>query len=72
MKKINKLQINSDRLMKNEELITLKGGYDGPCCYCKAWNGITIGVIYGSTPYNCNSDCFYSLGTGYGVWECLV
>ncbi len=26
MKNLNKLQINSDRIMKNEELMTLKGG----------------------------------------------
>jgi len=29
MKKINKLRINPDRIMKNEELFTLRGGYDG-------------------------------------------
>jgi len=27
MKKLSKLQINSDKLMKDEELITLRGGY---------------------------------------------
>lgn len=27
MKKLNKLQINSEKIMKNEELITLRGGY---------------------------------------------
>ena len=37
MKKLNKLQINSEKLMKNEELVTLRGGYDpwvGTCCEC--------------------------------------
>jgi len=29
MKKINKLQINAEKLMKNEELVTLRGGYGG-------------------------------------------
>ena len=29
MKTLNKLQITTERLMKDEELITLKGGYDG-------------------------------------------
>ena len=33
MKKINKLHVNSERLMKNEELITLRGGYGGAQCY---------------------------------------
>ena len=27
MKKLNKLQINSEKIMKNEELLTLRGGY---------------------------------------------
>lgn len=34
MKKLNKMQINSDKLMKNEDLITLRGGYGvGITCY---------------------------------------
>jgi hypothetical protein len=32
MKKLNKLAINSEKLMKYEELIAIKGGYDGLCC----------------------------------------
>jgi len=32
MKKLNKLQINSEKLMKNEELILLRGGYDVNFC----------------------------------------
>jgi hypothetical protein len=35
MKKLNKLQIDSDKLMKNAELVTLKGGYDYGFCACK-------------------------------------
>jgi hypothetical protein len=31
MKNLNKLQINSGKLMKNEELIALKGGTN---CFC--------------------------------------
>ena len=29
MKKLNKLQINPDKLMRNEELVALKVGYSG-------------------------------------------
>ena len=29
MKKLNKLQINPEKVMKNEELVTLRGGYGG-------------------------------------------
>jgi hypothetical protein len=32
MKKLGKLQINSEKIMKNEELLTLRGGYGGDCC----------------------------------------
>jgi len=33
MKKLKKLQINHAKLMKNEELLILRGGYgDGKCC----------------------------------------
>ena len=34
MKKLNKLEINSEKLMKNEELLTLRGGY-GSYCTCR-------------------------------------
>ena len=33
MKKLGKLQINSDKLMKDEELMTLRGGYGSYKCY---------------------------------------
>lgn len=32
MKKLNKLQINSEKLIKNEELMNLRGGYGEPDC----------------------------------------
>lgn len=34
MKKLKKIQINPDKLMKNVELMTLRGGYDGCDYYC--------------------------------------
>jgi len=42
MKKLNKLCINSEKLMKDEELMTLRGGYGYVCCYngqdpCGSW-----------------------------------
>lgn len=37
MKKLNKLQINSDRLMKNEELMTISGGYGSYACWSEGW-----------------------------------
>ncbi len=37
MKKLNKLQINPERLIKNEELMTLRGGYGAGTC---GWMGM--------------------------------
>ena len=75
MKKVNNLQISSERLMKNDELVTLKGGtVPNPgkySCY-----------RYGSAGGNCNTfitdlyafDCDTALVTcrtyGGGCVEC--
>lgn len=39
MKTLTKLQINKEKLMNNEELMSLKGGYDGGTikCYSEGW-----------------------------------
>ncbi len=37
MKKIGKLQINSERIIKSEELITLRGVYNGGSLKCCEW-----------------------------------
>ena len=48
MKKLGKLSINPEKVIKNEELVTLRGGYVGDCdpdaglmCYgsCTTWWG---------------------------------
>ena len=33
MKKLNKIQINSEKLMKDDELVMIRGGYQN-CCQC--------------------------------------
>jgi hypothetical protein len=51
MKKLNKLEINPKKLMKNEELLNLRGGYEGGgwCgymyvdCPWGAWSGPACG-----------------------------
>jgi len=64
MKKLNKLQINSEKIMKNEELTTLRGGYDSNnCCVC-ALNGIHMAA---TTHAACDSACS---SLGGGVWNC--
>lgn len=70
MKKLSKLQINSEKLMKNEELITLRGGTN---CWC--WRdseylqrcGITgTAGSYEDCHAMCNAQgCNYASWTGY-------
>lgn len=51
MKKLGKLSINPEKVIKNEDLVNLKGGYmdDFKCC----WD---------SDPSNC-SECVYTSST---------
>ncbi len=51
MKKLGKLSINAEKVIKNEELVNLRGGYMGnfKCC----WD---------SQPSNC-SECKYTSST---------
>ena len=44
MKKIGKLQINSEKLMSIEELITLRGGYGDCHCMCYSRGPISMPV----------------------------
>jgi hypothetical protein len=62
MKKLNKLQINPEKLMNNEELLALKGGYDA--CTCLCWRGTTILGYLVSGTGDCPSDCAYAFGEG--------
>jgi hypothetical protein len=60
MKKLNKLQINSEKLMKNEELLTLRGGYGGGtgtlACYREGWaSGCMTLITY------MNTTCTYAM-----------
>jgi hypothetical protein len=66
MKKLNKFQINSEKLMKNEELLNLKGGYGGACCLCY----YPLMHMLGATgPANCRELCKYA-GFDGGRWDC--
>ena len=54
MKKLNNLEINSEMLIKNDELVTLRGGYDVDCS-----------GIYCHSDSDCcpsNPDCDYGPG----------
>ena len=56
MKTLKKIQINPERLMKDEELISLKGGYD-TWTYC-----FIDGVMCANNP---TGDC-----AGIALWFC--
>ena len=72
MKTLGKLNISSEKFINNEELRTLKGGYDGTgCCECHVVMQGVVGYIVGSTISTCSGDCYYTYG-GWGVWKCLV
>ena len=34
MKTIQKFKINPQKIIDNEELVNLRGGYDSGCCWC--------------------------------------
>lgn len=61
MKKLTKLQINSEKLMKNRELLTLRGGYEGAeTAVCKKFYYDSIIVLGSVCVENCNSDTAYA------------
>ena len=65
MKKLNKLEINSEKLMKNEELMTLRGGYGTYSCYQEGW----IPSCYHFITYINTASCDMALqicNTGFG------
>jgi len=64
MKKLNNLIINPEKVIREEELITLKGGYDGGCwCVCIA--GETTYSI-SSPDRDCGPLCYEVYGTTSG------
>lgn len=43
MKKLCKLKFNSEKLIENEDLLTLKGGYDGGAFYIRCYRYSPMG-----------------------------
>lgn len=70
MKKLGKLLINTEKVIKKEDLVNLKGGYggEGVCTVtCDDSNGNTIATI--QSPYYCDMDgCPY--GTASAECHC--
>jgi hypothetical protein len=77
MKKLNKLEINPEKLMKNEELLILRGGYGETNCKCICArydpDAHICGYIDTVSPVDCNTKCLEADGCigGEHVWgEC--
>jgi hypothetical protein len=70
MKKLNKLQINSEKLMKNEELMTLRGGYGSVTCYNGSsqcgWTGLVgnCSMAYEACERMCFGNWTHSICAG--------
>lgn len=61
MKKLTKFQINPEKLMKNSELLTLRGGYGGTeTAVCKKFYYDSIIVLGSVCVANCNSNTAYT------------
>ena len=65
MKKLSNLQINSDRLMKDEDLISMRGGYGICTCMCWYGSGTELGYLVTSGD-SCHDSCSYAWGWQYG------
>jgi len=70
MKKLGKLTINPEKVIKNEELMNLKGGYNSGTCaaYCDMDDGGFECNISRSTAESYAKECT-ALG-GVGHWCC--
>jgi len=66
MKNLGKLQINAKSIMRNEELLSLRGGY-GPLYECDVYRDIEYYVheqCPGATPY----EAAYAREINYSYW----
>ena len=65
MKTLGKLKINPEKVIKNEELVNLKGSYSGVnCCYCDGH-----GILLITRESDCYTECVTLWGTA-GHWLC--
>ena len=76
MKKLGKLNINSEKIMKNEELMTLRGGYDGCAnmwcmCYMNPDNWFQCYCSLEAMQYDLADRCRAGLGSCANVGSCF-
>ncbi|MCE5345658.1 MAG: hypothetical protein LLG13_05110 [Bacteroidales bacterium] len=75
MKKLNKLQINSGKIMKNEELITLRGGYGTWSCtvQCEGYSESNFSLSSncgGWDSWCVEGECESYFGMAFGGCDC--
>jgi hypothetical protein len=63
MKKLGKITINPEKVIKNEKLSSLRGGDGLYCCFCSR-GGYVL-----ASEQECHNVC-YSLFFTYGMWVC--
>ena len=76
MKNLNKLQINSGKTMKNEELLTLRGGnISESCdylCYVYVAGSVTVGVGCGTGVLSVQDQCNNIYSSVGGSCTCIM
>jgi len=69
MKLLTKLVINPEKVMKNEELLTLKGGL-GCTCTCYRSSDMYCYGYLGSETGDCETDCSQITGWEDSTGQC--
>lgn len=67
MKKLGKLTINPEKLIKNDELVNLKGGY---CSQCEECHGTV--TICASAYDQARQDYFDNCGPGSSIYWDII
>ena len=68
MKKLGKLSINAEKVIKNEDLVNLKGGY-GPAGWCCRTSGRPSGEVQQCSDNAALLNAFCYVWEGFG-YEC--
>jgi hypothetical protein len=66
MKKLGKLEINPEQLIKNEELLKLRGGYNPCTCCCVNYERACCYGYLVSESGDCPTDCMEVFGPDAG------
>lgn len=68
MKKLSNLEINSKKIINKEELVILRGGYNGNNC-CECYNDSGTQFVSAQNTYDCSNICF-AHGFRSSYWVC--